>query len=248
MSECITTDSVRARGEAAMNRLLDGDRFRCRRILADLSVLKIPLSLLEVATEGMAVRVSGRVERILLPFREVVHSGLEDIGMVLLGTSFYGRIASGFPERILEEAELLTVRGRRWWIADLVASRMMRALLVSHRLLAIGVLERWAEQQEPWLRRCVAVTVNQMFKNPESDASALVFLLETIRRDTWSGVQRGVSMALRTLCKNHEEVGITTLKTWAHHADAHVATVVRSGMVELGMMHREELEAVLAAR
>jgi len=127
---------------AAMDRLLEGDRFRCRRILADLSELKIPLGLLEVATEGLAARVAGQVERILLPFREVVHSGLENIGLVLLGTSFYDQIASCYPERILEEAELLTVRGRRWWIADLVASRMMRALLISHRPLAIGVLER----------------------------------------------------------------------------------------------------------
>ena len=101
MSDCISAEFVRARGEAAMGRLLEGDRFRCRRILADLSELKVSLSLLEVATEGMAARVADRVEPVLLHFREVVHSGLQNIGMVLLGTSFYGRFAPRFPERIL---------------------------------------------------------------------------------------------------------------------------------------------------
>jgi len=247
-NSCVSSDYLRNQGEEIMSSLLGGNRFRSRRLLLDLSNLKIPFSHLEVAAEGMAAVAPEKLERIFLHLREVVHSALENIGMVLLCTSFYGHIASHYPDRVIEEANLLAVRGRRWWIADLVASRMMLSLLISHPLLGICILEKWGEQDDPWLRRCVAATVNQNFKNPNCDASALVFLLESIRQDTSSEVQRGVSMALRTLCKNHEEVGLSTLKTWAYHADARVATVIRGGMSTLGMVQRQELEAVLAAR
>jgi len=248
MNDSVSSEYLCDQGRAAMARLLEGDRFRCRRILVDLSALKVPFACLDLAARAMADRCGDEIDRMFLPFREVVHSALDRIGVVVLATSFYGRFASARPGRVFDEAERLVVRGQRSWIADLVAANVMRPLLVEEPLLTLGQLWQWAEDGDPWLRRSVAVTVNQTFKSPDCDASQLVYLLECIRLDTTREVRGGVVMALRTLCRNHQAVGLSTLKTWAHDADARVVTVIRGGMTGLGVTQRRELEAVLAAR
>jgi len=248
MNDTVSSEYLRDQGRAAMARLLGGDRFRCRRILVDVSALKVPFACLDLVARAMADRCGDEIDRVFLPLREVVHSALDRIGVVVLATSFYGRFAADRPDRVFDEAERLVVRGRRSWIADLVAANIMRPLLGEEPLLALPCLWHWAEDGDPWLRRAVAVTVNQRLKSPDCDASALVYLLESIRLDTTREVRCGVVMALRTLCRNHRAVGLSTLKTWAHDADARVVTVVRGGMIGLGVTQRRELEAVLAAR
>ena len=248
MSHGISANGLNRFGREAMDRLFDGDRFRCRRILVDLAELKIPFQLLECAVEGMAERVGSRFEGVVVSFREVVHSALDQIGVVALAASFYGCQTLADPDLVLGEVERLVVCGRHWWIADLAAARALRPMLAAHPDFTWDRLVLWSSHDNPWLRRSVAMAVSQTLKNPRCDASAFVSLLESMREDPSQEVRRGVTMALRTLCKNHQDVGLSILRTWAHHADARVATLVRGGMSGLGMRARREVEAVLATR
>jgi hypothetical protein len=231
-----------------MRCLAEGNRFGCRRALVDAARLPVALCAFDRVVDGMLERAPAALDPLFLPLREVFLSALAHLPVVAVAASFYGRIAPAHPETASEEAERMIVRGGRPWIADLVAARAMPPLLAAHPLRALQVLGGWAERSDSALRRAVAVTVNRMVRNPDCDARLLVSLLEGVLEDASPEVLRGVVRALRTLCRNHHEVGLSTLRAWADQADARFATVVRGGMAGLGLVQRRELEAVLAAR
>lgn len=236
-----------------MSRLIRGDRFRSRRILSDLSDLRIPLASLEAAAEGMASHAPIALARASGSLRAVTLSGLDNVGMMLIAASFYGRTARKTPRLVLREAEAMVTRGQAWWISDLVATRMIAPMLAHHGILALCALGRWAKIGCPWLKRTVAVTIRHGFhhRHPgfceRHDALALVLVLELICRDEHDTVREPAARAIRALCAFDPELGFRTAERWLRRGDHGLQLLRRDVWPELSAAQREYLDSLRPA-
>jgi len=132
----------------------------------------------------------------------IVGQGLVAVNDVDLGLSF-------------AKAREYIIQGDAWYVADIIGERPLGHGLLAHFDEAVGLLEGFAGDTNPWVRRSVGVAVHLFAKRVRDDPTRIQRLLALLaplieERDT--AALKGIGWGLKTIGRYYPDLLVPFLR------------------------------------
>lgn len=187
-------------------------------VLAPILGAKVPFSSLDLIGETLGQAGADHLQSLLLFLDRLVKT--EAMGAyVIAGRGLVGMnevdMASSFAR-----AREYVVWGDVWYVADIIGERPLGHGLLSHFEGGLSLLERFVQDQNPWVRRSVGVAVHFFNKRRRDAPLRIQRLLELLacrfeERDT--SALKGIGWGLKTIGRYYPDLLVPYLRQQMAH-------------------------------
>jgi len=181
--------------------------------LGPLLAAKAPFPILDLVGRILGERGKGEPQKLLAFFDLLVRTRAMG-GYVIAGQGLIG-INDVDLRLSFARARGYIVWGDAWYVVDIIGERPLGHGLLSHFDEAVGFLEGFAGDENPWVRRSVGVAVHFFAKRVRNDPTRIERLLALLaplieERDT--SALKGIGWGLKTIGRYYPDLLVVFLR------------------------------------
>jgi len=209
----MTRQKARELAQRCLELLAAGEETAALEALDPLLSIKVPFPILDLV--GKILGEWGREEpqKLLAFFDHLV--GRRAMGAFVIAGQGLIAINDVDLELSFARAREYIVRGDAWYVADIIGERPLGYGLLAHFDGAVGLLEGFAGDVNPWVRRSVGVAVHFFAKRVRDDPARIERLLALLaplieERDT--SALKGIGWGLKTIGRYYPDLLVSFLR------------------------------------
>lgn len=209
----MTRQEARGLAQKCLGLLAIGEEEAALEALNPILTAKVPFPILDLVGQILGERGKGEPQKLLAFFDHLVETRAMG-AYVIVGQ---GLVAMNDVDLKLSfaKAREYIIQGDAWYVVDIIGERPLGHGLLTHFDEAVGLLEGFAGDANPWVRRGVGVAVHLFAKRVRDDPARIERLLALLaplieERDT--SALKGIGWGLKTIGRYYPDLLVPFLR------------------------------------